>query len=66
LRRIFDLKKEGNSKRIHALIELSELEVQIEKLKRNNELNSEEGQKKKQRCLELNRLLGWRTGSDQQ
>lgn len=65
LRRIFDLKKEGNSKRIHALIELSELEVQIEKLKRNNELNSEEGQKKKQRCLELNRLLGWRTGSDE-
>jgi len=64
LRLIFDLKKEGSSKRSKALAELTELKVQIEKLKKNGLLNSADGKEKKKRYLELNRLLGWRTGGN--
>jgi predicted ATP-dependent endonuclease of OLD family len=61
---IFDLDQEGNKKRTDALVELTELEVQIEKLKKKGLLNSKQGQKQKKRYLELNRRLGWRTGKD--
>jgi len=61
---IFDLDQEGSKKRTDALVELTELEAQIEKLKKKGLLNSEPGQKQKKRYLELNRLLGWRTERD--
>jgi predicted ATP-dependent endonuclease of OLD family len=62
---IFDLDQEGSKKRTHALLELTELEVQIEKLKKKGLLNSKPGQKQKKRYLELNRMLGWRTERDE-
>ena len=61
---IFDLDQEGSKKRTEALLELTELEVQIEKLKKKGLLNSGPGQKQKKRYLELNRMLGWRTERD--
>jgi hypothetical protein len=61
---IFDIDQEGSKKRTDALVELTELEVQIEKLKKKGLLNSKQGQKQKKRYLELNRMLGWRTGRD--
>jgi hypothetical protein len=64
LRLIFDLEKNGNRKRSDALAELSNLKTQIEIFKKNGQLNNEKGEEKKKRYLELNRMLGWRTGRD--
>ncbi|MCU0288059.1 MAG: ATP-binding protein [Acidobacteria bacterium] len=62
---IFDLEQDGNKKRTDALVELTKLKVKIIRLKENNQLNSKEGEEVKKRYLELNRLLGWRNGSDE-
>jgi hypothetical protein len=61
---IFDLDQEGSKMRNAALVELTELRVQIEKLKQKGLLNSEQGQKQKKRYLELNRMLGWQSSRD--
>jgi hypothetical protein len=63
LQRIFDLAEEGSEKRIAALKELTDLEVRIEKLKKEGQLGSKKGQALAGQYLALNRKLGWRTGS---
>lgn len=61
---IFDLEQDGNKKRTEALVELTKLKVKIIRLKKNNQLDSEEGEEAKKQYLELNRRLGWQKRSD--
>jgi len=62
LQRIFDLAEEGSEKRIAALNELTDIELRIEKFKKEGRLGSKQGQSLASQYLALNRKLGWRTG----
>lgn len=63
LQQIFNLVEEGSGKRIAALKKLTDLELRIEKLKKEGQLGTEKGQALVEEYLALNRKLGWRTGS---
>ncbi len=60
LLRIFDLGKEGGKKRQEALRILAELNVRIRKLKAENKLESEIGQKMVDESLRIKEQLDWR------
>ncbi|HLP47202.1 MAG TPA: ATP-binding protein [Candidatus Kapabacteria bacterium] len=60
LLRIFGLEKEGGKKRREALRLLAELNVRIRKLKAENKLESEEGQRLVDENLKIKEQLDWR------
>ncbi|MDQ1354073.1 MAG: family ATPase [Acidobacteriota bacterium] len=63
LLRIFGLKKDGGKKRREALRLLAELNVRIRKLKAENKLESEKGQKLVDENLRIKEQLDWRLDS---